>query len=162
MSDWDERVAAVWERVDAMDADELCAALDALGAERGEGDALALYERASARDFVGRADEAERLYRRALARRLETLDPRRAVEAHVQLASTLRVLGRAGEAIDLLAEIDLETLPQDRADWVRAFRALALLDAGRPAEAGREALLALAPHLTQYGRVIVRYVQDGR
>jgi hypothetical protein len=88
------------------------------------------------------------------------VDDRRAVEARVQLASTLRLLDRPGEAVALLEELDLDALAPDRADWVRAFLALALAEAGDPAGAARTALEGLATHLTQYGAVVTRYAAE--
>jgi Tetratrico peptide repeat len=98
---WEERVAAFW--ADASDEDPgLLHAMDALAAERPPGDPVAIYERASARDFAGRESDAEVLYREALAGGLAHVDERRAVEARVQLASTLRLLGRPPEAVSVL------------------------------------------------------------
>lgn len=156
---WEQRVAEFWAEASGADAG-LVGAMDALAAERAPGDPIAMYERASARDFVGRERDAEALYREALAAGLAGVDERRAVEARVQLASTLRLLGRAHEAVTVLGEIDLSSLPPDRADWVRAFLALALAGAGDPAAAARVALEALSSHLTQYRAAVARYAAE--
>ena len=63
MDDWQTRVDAVWADADRLSEDGVVAAIDALAAERPAGDALALFERAGARDSAGLEDEAEPLYR---------------------------------------------------------------------------------------------------
>ena len=98
--DWDARVAAVWADDTLSDADRI-EQIDALAAELDEGDALGLFERAGARDSAGIESEAEPLYRRALAAGLDEYDRARAV---IQLASTLRNLGRTEEALGMLRE----------------------------------------------------------
>jgi tetratricopeptide (TPR) repeat protein len=159
LDSWEQRVAALW--AEAADGDGATVlAMDALASERPAGDPVAIYERASVRDFVGLEAEAETLYRQALAGGLADVDERRAVEARVQLASTLRLLGRPQEAVAVLEELDLSSLPLDRADWVRAFLALALADAGNPKAAARIALEGFSNHLTQYGAVVARYAAD--
>jgi Tetratrico peptide repeat len=152
---WESRVADVWSDADSESAESVVAALDELARERPAHDPIALYERASARDFAGAEADAERLYRAALARGLERTDSKRGVEARVQLASTLRLLGRAAEGLDELP--DSVGLTAEQRDWVAAFRALALLDAGCAEEAARTALGALSGHLTQYGSVVAGY-----
>lgn len=152
-------MASLW--ADAADGDGATViAMDALAAERPASDPVAMYERASARDFVGLEAEAETLYRQALAGGLADIDERRAVEARVQLASTLRLLGRPHEAVTVLDELDLSSLPPDRADWVRAFLALALADTGDAKAAARTALEGLSNHLTQYRAVVARYAAE--
>jgi hypothetical protein len=56
--DWDARVAAFWATADDERADEAVAGMRALVAERPADDPRALYELASAHDFVGREAEA--------------------------------------------------------------------------------------------------------
>ncbi len=99
--DWEERVAACWRRfrTGELPEDELVPTIDVLAAERPADDPAAAYERASARDSVGIEDEAEPLYRAALA---GALDGRRRLQATIQLASTLRLLGRLDESERLL------------------------------------------------------------
>ena len=80
---------------------------------------------------------------------------RRAV---IQLASSLRNVGRADESVALLtAELDAE--PDELDDAVRAFLALALVDVGREREAVSHALTALAPHLPRYQRSLANYAR---
>jgi tetratricopeptide (TPR) repeat protein len=153
-SSWERRVAAVWQT--ASDGRLVISAIDALAGERSVDDPVAVYERASARDFAGREAEAEALYRRALSLGLADADRRRGVEATVQLSSTLRLLGRPDEAVAVIDEVPVEVLDDDR-DWLVAFRALALLEAGRAEESARCALRALSGHLTQYADAVRRY-----
>ena len=154
MDDWRQRVDAVWAAADDAGEAATVAAIDALVAERPEGDAEALFEAAGARDFAGREAEAEPLYRAALAADLG--EPERG-QAIVQLASTLRNLDRPDEALGLLRDFLLAEPEHPLADAARAFVALALFDDGFPADALREALGALAPHLSRYGRAVAAY-----
>ncbi|MBL7257554.1 tetratricopeptide repeat protein [Paractinoplanes lichenicola] len=117
-------------------------------------DAAGLFERASARDFAGREAEAEPLYRAALAAGLDDdLRP----QAVIQLASTLRNLGRADEAVALLTEADgMEAYEDERL----AFLALALIDAGNERRAAALAVRALAAHVPHYGRALTAYADQ--
>jgi len=120
--DWAERVSAVWASAADLADDDLVAAIDALAAEHGPDDAAAVFETASARDYAGREQEAEPLYRRALELGLDEQVRPRAV---IQLASTLRNLGRAEESVRML-EQNLHDHPSD--EWTgpsAAFLALA-------------------------------------
>jgi hypothetical protein len=95
------------------------------------------------------------LYRQALERGLEGERRRQAV---IQLASSLRNIGRPEESAALLgAEIDVGSDDLDAA--VLAFLALALVDTGREREAVSVALAALAPHLPRYQRSVAAYAR---
>ena len=96
------------------------------------------------------------MYKRALSLGLAEADRRRTVEATVQLASTLRLLGRWDEAVAVVDQVPVEVM-DDEQDWLSAFKALALLDAGRADEAARCALRALSGHLTRYAEPVRRY-----
>ena len=109
--------------------------IDALADERPPGDPVALFERAGARDAAGLEAEAEHLYREALER---GLDGSERVQAHIQLASTIRNLGRPREAVRLLDAIEPDA--GELRDAVVAFRALALVDSGDARRAASEAL----------------------
>jgi Tetratrico peptide repeat len=152
--DWEGRVAALWKRLDAISPEEFVAAIDALAAERPEDDAAALFERASARDSVGIESGAEMLYRAALA--TGRLDSYRASRATIQLASTLRILGKLHESERLLVT-ELECREKAGGvhalhDELRATLALTYVAQGRAVEGAGLALLTLAPHLTRYNR----------
>jgi len=105
------------------------------------GDARAAYEYAGTLDAAGREADAVPLYEEALDSGLP--EPHRH-RARIQLASSLRNLGRPGEAVTLLDALVAER-PESAA--AIAFRALACLDAGQ-AETGVadliDALLARA------------------
>jgi hypothetical protein len=152
--DWDERVDAVWSTAAQRSEDEVLTAILALADERPDGDADALFERASAYDYVGNEAEAEPFYRAALD---AGLAGDRRPRALIQLASTLRNLGRAAEGADLLRA---ETGDEGLADVRAAFMALMLLDSGRPDEAVARALLALARHLPEYRRAVTYYADE--
>jgi tetratricopeptide (TPR) repeat protein len=152
--DWDERVNAVWSTAAQRSEDDVLVMILALADERPERDPDALFERASAYDYVGREAEAEPCYRQALEAGLAGARRPRAL---IQLASTLRNLGRAAEGVDLL---NAEPGGSDLSDVRAAFMALMLLDAGRPDEAVGRALLALARHLTEYRRAVTFYADE--
>ncbi|MGW0121415.1 tetratricopeptide repeat protein [Streptomyces sp. NPDC003327] len=160
--DWDQRVAALWERLDEHEPAAFRARIAALAAELPEDDAVALFEQGAAHDSTGEPAEAVRLYQRALDRGLTGLRRRRAV---IQLASSLRNLGRPDRSVDLLTAE--RAVPADRLDAdeaalapaVDAFLALALADTGRDREAASLALGALAPLLPRYNRSLAHYAR---
>jgi hypothetical protein len=156
--EWEHRVAALWQRVDAMSPDELVQAVDALADERLPDDATALFERACARDTAGFEADAERYYRAALA--TQGLDSYRRSRASIQLASTLRILGRLQESEQLLTqELDRQQVAGEQRvlhDEARATLALTYVAQGRATEAAGIALCALAPHLSRYNRSMSR------
>lgn len=154
-NDWQRRIDEVWAAADELGDHTVVERIDALAAERGEGDPLALFERAGARDSAGLEAEAEPLYRRAIAGGLTGSER---VQAHIQLASTIRNLGRPLESIALLDEIEPEA--GELRDAVVAFRALALVDEGDARRAASDALAALAPHLPRYRVSLAAYAAE--
>lgn len=155
MDDWQRRVDAVWAAADELGDDEVIRRIDALAAERHDGDPIALFERAGARDSAGLEAEAEPLYRAALDR---GLDGSLRVQAHIQLASTIRNLGRPIESIALLDAVEADA--GELRDAVVAFRALAYASAGDARRAASEALIALAPHLPRYRLSVAAYAAE--
>ena len=154
-ADWDERLADAWESIDEVTEPEFLARIEELAAELPEGSAIAAFERASSFDSIGYEDRAVPLYRQALEAGLTGERRRRAV---IQLASSLRNLGRPQESVAMLrAERDAGSDELD--DAVRAFLALALSDTGREREALSIALAALAPHLRRYQRSVTSYAR---
>jgi tetratricopeptide (TPR) repeat protein len=153
---WDERMDALWDTAGERTEEETLAAVLALCDERPPDDPDALFERAGAYDYVGQEAEAEPLYRQALAGGLSGVRRARAV---IQLASTLRNLGRAAEGAAMLAG-EAELADDDLADVRAAFLALTLLDSGRPDEAVGWALRALAGHLPTYKRAVTYYADE--
>jgi hypothetical protein len=157
-SNWELRVSALWASLDDRTEADFLAAIEELVAERPADDPAAVFEHAAALDSTGHPDLAVPLYRQALDLGLSGLRRRRAV---IQLASSLRNLDRAAESIALLTpELDAESDELD--DAVRAFLALALVDAGREREAFALALTALAPHLPRYQRSVTNYAAELR
>ena len=156
MDDWQSRVDAVWAN-DALSPTEVISRIDELAAERPDDDAVALFERAGARDSAGVEDEAEVLYRRALE---IGLDDERRTRATIQLASTIRNLGKTEEALGMLrAEYEREPRGELH-DAAAAFYALALVSSGEPEQAASVALQALAPHLPRYTRSVTGYARE--
>jgi thioredoxin-like negative regulator of GroEL len=156
MDDWQERVDAVWDDASSTE-EQVVERIDALASERPEDDPVALFERAGARDSAGLEVEAEVLYRRALD---GGLDDERRTRATIQLASTIRNLGKIDEAQQLL-RAEYEREPRGPLhDAAAAFYALALVSAGEAARAASIALETLAPHLPRYTRSITGYARE--
>jgi tetratricopeptide (TPR) repeat protein len=152
---WEDRLADAWASIDELAEPDFLALIEDLAAELPQGSAIGAFERASAFDSFGYPDRAVPLYRAALQAGLTGERHRRAV---IQLASSLRNLGRPQESIALLtAERDAGSDELD--DAVRAFLALALADVGRNREALSIALAALAPHLPRYQRSLTNYAR---
>ena len=153
---WERRVAELWAAFDDKEPDDFLAEMRSLVGEAPLDHPAALFELASAHDSLGQERRAEPLYRAALE---GGLDPYRRRRAVIQLASTLRNLGQAKEAVAMLHHERGE--PSDELDdAVAAFLALALSDAGEPREALAVALGALAPHLTRYNRSLANYARS--
>jgi hypothetical protein len=153
-ADWETRVADAWASFDRHDEATFLALMDGLAAEAPHA-AAGLFERASAFDSTGHSDRAVPLYREALDLGLTGGRRRRAV---IQMASSLRNLGRPLESVALLTA-EAATASDDLDDAVRAFLALALVDIGREREAVSLALGALAPHLTRYQHSVANYAR---
>ena len=136
--------------------DAFVAQMDALALELPPHSAIGLFERGSALDSTGHPDLAVPLYRAALNAGLA--GPRRR-RATIQLASSMRNLGNAQEAANLLgAEMHATSDELDGA--VHAFLALALADLGRDREALAISLTALAGYLPRYNRSLARYASE--
>lgn len=154
--DWSQRIAAVWAD-ETLDDLERVEAIDAIAAERPAGDARALFERAGARDSAGIEGEAEPLYRAALE---AGLDDEHRPQAVIQLASTIRNLGKLDESLELL-RAEYERDPGGSLhDAAAAFYALALVSSGDAVRAASVALTALAPHLPRYTRSVTGYARE--
>jgi len=153
-STWEDRVATFWADADDNEPDRMLAAIAELVAERDDDDPVALYERASVHDFLGREREAIPLYRASLRRGLSGA---RHTQATIQLASSLRNIGDIGGAISILERVDPDQLAGDAA---QAFLALALHDAGRHADALRTVLAPLLPTLSMYRESLAAYADE--
>ncbi len=147
-------MAALWEHAQSLPPNDLVSAADALCDELEPDDPRASFERACARDTAGLEPEAEQYYRAALA--TGRLDAYRRSRASIQLASTLRILGRLDESERLLvAELDRHLQAgEERAlhDEARATLALTYVAQGRAVEAAGLAICTLAPYLSRYNR----------
>ncbi|MGN6125801.1 MAG: tetratricopeptide repeat protein [Humibacter sp.] len=155
MADWDSQFEAVWADESLTDAGRI-ERIDRLAGVWGD-NAIALFHRAGARDAAGREEEAEPLYRRAL---LLGLDDDHRVRAVIQLASTLRNLGRVHEAVWMLGDEHANHPASPYRDAVAAFYALALATSGETRRATSIALTALAPHLPLYRASVANYARD--
>ncbi len=153
--EWEARVAAAWATYDERSDGDNRALIESLAAELPPDSAIASFERACVFDSTDASDLAVPLYQDALARGLPEGRRRRAV---IQLASSLRNVGRAEESVVLLTE-ELEAPSDELDDAVRAFLALALTDVGREREAVSHALTALGPHLPRYQRSLANYAR---
>src|SRR5437879_8828725 len=96
---WENRLAALWGAIDRYEPQVFLQQIELLVAELPSGSAIGSFERAGAQDSTGHSDLAVPLYRAALKAGLSGLRRRRAT---IQLASSLRNLGNASEAADLL------------------------------------------------------------
>ncbi|GAB3805492.1 tetratricopeptide repeat protein [Humibacter antri] len=155
MTDWDKQFDAVWADEELSDLERI-ERIDRLAAVWGD-NAVALFHRAGARDSAGREEEAEPLYRRALQL---GLDDDHRVRAVIQLASTLRNLGRVHEAVWMLGDEHANHRTSPYRDAVAAFYALALASSGEARRAASIALSALAPHLPLYTRSVTAYAKE--
>jgi tetratricopeptide (TPR) repeat protein len=151
---WEKDVEALWGAFDDLDETTFIARMDELAARLPP--AVAAFERASAFDSTGHEHEAVSLYEQALELGLEPPRHRRAV---IQLASSLRNIGRVVESVALLRD-ERAAGSDELDDAVEAFLALALVDAGREREAVSLALAALAKHLPRYQRSLASYARD--
>lgn len=156
MDDWQERIDNVWDDA-TLTEEEVIERIDALASERPEDDPVALFERAGARDSAGLEAEAEVLYRRALD---GGLDDERRTRATIQLASTIRNLGKIDEARALLRAEYAREPRGPLHDAAAAFYALTLVSAGEAERAASIALETLAPHLPRYTRSVTGYARE--
>jgi cyanophycin synthetase len=119
-------------------------------------DGAAAFQYASALDAADREADAIPIYRRALECGLpDELEYR----ARVQLGSSLRLTGQAADAVAVHRGVSAQW-PGRPAN--RLFLALALLDAGAPGQAVREAMLAALdgrsePDMEYYRRALTGY-----
>jgi Tetratrico peptide repeat len=153
---WEERLARLWLSLGIIEPTPFVARVHELVGELPAANAVGLFELGSANDSTGHSDLAVPLYRAALAAGLT--GPRRR-RATIQLASSLRNLGRTEESVSLLtAEL---ALPSDELTGaVHAFLALALVDVGRDRDAVATSLLALSRYLPRYNQSLARYANE--
>lgn len=152
---WEARLDALWDRFDDMDGDAFVQAMLDLAAECGPDDPVALFEVGGAHDSTGRTATAVGYYERAVAAGLSGIRRRR---VSIQMASSLRELGRPERALELLEEE--RARGSDEYDGALAMcEALTLAKLGRDREGLSVALIALAPHLPRYQRSTAAYAR---
>ena len=98
-TDWEVRISAAWDSFDELSEADFLALIEKLAAELPPDSGIGFFERASSLDSTGHPDMAVPLYRQALEHGLEGLRRRRAV---IQMASSLRNIGRPEESVALL------------------------------------------------------------
>lgn len=152
-NDWEQRIQEYWQAVDLDDRESAVARMRELVSDRGPKDPDARFELGGAYDAAGFEAEAELEYQAA---RAAGLSGARLAQLNVQQASTLRNLGRAAEAVEML---ELTEPDPSIGDARAVFLALALRDAGRSDEAIRVCIEALVPHLPRYQRSAAAYAR---
>jgi tetratricopeptide (TPR) repeat protein len=155
-AEWEQRISDLWASIDDHSEEQFLARMQELVGELPADSAVAAFERAASLDSTGHSDLAVPLYRQALELGLQGERRRRAV---IQLASSLRNLGRAPESVALLTA-ERDAVSDDLDDAVNAFLALALVDTGHEREAVSLALTALSRHLPRYQRSLANYAQE--
>jgi hypothetical protein len=152
---WEARLAALWERLDAMGREEFVQAMKDLAAECDPEDPVALFEVGGAHDSTGFTETAVGYYERAVAAGLSGVRRRR---VSIQMASSLRETGHPERALEMIAEE--KARGSDAYDGALAMcEALTLAKLGRDREGLSVALVALAPHLPRYQRSTVNYAR---
>jgi tetratricopeptide (TPR) repeat protein len=153
--DWEKRLANLWLLLDEYLPEKFIESMTALTAELPSASPVAMFELAAAYDSTGSPGQAVRLYESALAAGLSGIRRRR---VNIQMASSLRNLGHAQQAVDMLLQESKQ--PSDELDQaVSAFLALALADLGREREALSISLEALSAYLPRYNRSLSRYAK---
>ena len=150
---WERRLSILWGELDRHEPQIFVQQIELLVRELPPSSAIASFERASAQDSTGHPEAAVPLYRAALE---QGLSGSRRLRSTIQRARSLRHLGNAAEAADLLfGEL---RAPSDELDGaVRAFLALALVDLEREREAVALSLEALSGYLPRYNKSLARY-----
>jgi hypothetical protein len=154
-TEWERRVADAWATIGDREEGEFLLLMEQLIEELPPGDPAGPFERAASLDSTGHSDLAVPLYQQALAAGLTGERRRRAV---IQMASSLRNLGRSPESVALLTA-ELAAGSDHLDDAVKTVLALALTDVGREREAVAIAVGALAAHLPRYQRSMANYAR---
>ena len=153
-SEWEARVAEFWKAADDGKAAEMLAKMESLVSELEPNDPDGLFEWASVHDFLGLEVEAVQIYEQALKSGLTPLKSQKAV---IQLASSLRNIGKANEAVVLL---ETNSFDDELGVAAKAFLALAYLDSGNPDKALSLVLGEFYPAEALYGRSIKFYTEE--
>ena len=153
-SEWEARVAEFWKSADDGKATEMLTKMKSLVSELEPNDPDGLFEWASVHDFLGLEVDAVPIYEQALKSGLTRLKNQKAV---IQLASSLRNIGKANEAVVLL---ETHSFDDEMSVASKAFLALAYLDSGNPEKALGLALDEFYPAEAIYRRSIKSYAQE--
>ena len=121
---WENRIREFWVSADDTKVNQTLDGMKDLVAELDPDDPRGVFELASAHDFVGLEDDAIPLYERALELGLAGLNREEAV---IQLASSLRNIGKPQEAI---AWLESEMYSEPFRMPAKAFLVLAQHDLG--------------------------------
>ncbi|GIG71050.1 tetratricopeptide repeat protein [Phytomonospora endophytica] len=152
---WETRNDEIWASIDDHEPADFRALVGEHAAELGDDHPIALFERACAWDSTGHSDKAVPLYDRALALGLDGVRRRRVV---IQMASSIRNLGRPEETLRLLTE-ERERTTDELDDAVAVMTAFALADLGREREGLAMVASAMAAHLPRYQRSTRNYAR---
>jgi hypothetical protein len=150
---WQKQLEDAWSALGDSAPDAFVKRMERVVSDPAVPDERRAFEMACAHDSTGRSDLAIPLYREALDQGLTGYERRRTA---IQLASSLRNLGRSDESVEILAGESTE-LGDGLDDAVVVFRSLAMADVGREREALVQALHALADHLPRYTASAHRY-----
>ncbi|MEV0647988.1 tetratricopeptide repeat protein [Phytomonospora sp. NPDC050363] len=153
--EWETRNDELWAAIDDHDPADFRRLIADHAAVLGDDHPVSLFERACAWDSTGHSDKAVPLYDRALALGLEGVRRRRVV---IQMASSIRNLGRPAETLALLTEERMRT-SDELDDAVVVMSALALADLGREREGLSMVVTAMAAHLPRYQRSTRNYAR---
>jgi tetratricopeptide (TPR) repeat protein len=154
--DWESIVAVGWSFAD--DVPRFIEYFQDI-ANQNRASARTIFELANALDYLGREAEAIPQYKEAL--RLE-LPTECQAYALIQLGSSLRNVGRANEAIELLAEAE-HTFPEYSS--ISIFLGLSLYIEGRYAEALKTVMEAMVRNvrtadMQHYTREMENYIRE--
>lgn len=183
--EWERELAELWSAFDDLSEQEFLLRMTRLTDQLPDESPVRPFELAAALDSTGHPEGAVPLYELAIASGVGLIRRRRAV---IQLASSLRLLGRAEESVELLTAeraqlpgVDGDNFTDDRyfddgsddervhggslgndelSDELCTVLALALVDVGREREAVSVAVTALVPHLTRYRRSMANYARQ--
>ena len=154
-ANWEAELEEVWSTATDRPDAELRAAVEELALRCPYDDGTADFERAGAWDSIGHPEEAIELYEQALD---SGLGPERRRRAVIQLASSLRNVGRVEDSIRLLEE-ELKRDSDELDDAIVAFLALARASSGDDRAGLALALQALSKHLPRYQRSVSNYAK---
>jgi hypothetical protein len=106
MLSWEDRIAEFWRDADDTEPVRMRIQIDQLLSAAECSDARALFERACLEDFLCEESAAVPLYEASLS---YGLDIDRENQARIQLASSLRNVGRQDDALRMLEEFEFST-----------------------------------------------------